>query len=135
MKKRVIAILLAGAVLLVMSYLILFAGIQWLPELMEEFYNPIFWPGGQRAGLFFIHPFLMAVVLAWFWVRFGDKLRWTGWHKGLELGLIYAFTATLPSMWINFSAMDVTIAMIMSWFFYGWLQATAAGMVFWALKL
>lgn len=50
--------------------------------------------------------------------------------RGIEFGMVYAFIALLPVMWISFSALDITVAMVISWFVYGLAQATIAGIVF-----
>jgi len=36
----------------------------------------------------------------------------------------------LPVMWISFSALDITVTMVLSWFIYGLMQAIVAGLVF-----
>ncbi len=130
MKKIIFPGLVAGATLLILSYIILFLTIRFLPSLVEEYYNPIFWPGSSRAILFYAHPFVLCFALAWFWNRFKENFRGAWWLRGIELGFVYALIATLPSMWITFSAIDVSITMVMSWFFYGFFQASMAGMIF-----
>jgi hypothetical protein len=50
--------------------------------------------------------------------------------RALEFGFVYAVVGLLPIMWITYSAMDVTIAMVFSWLLYGLFQATVAGIVF-----
>jgi len=48
----------------------------------------------------------------------------------LELGCVYAVIALLPVMWITFSSLDITLTMVLSWFFYGFFQAIIAGLIF-----
>jgi hypothetical protein len=36
----------------------------------------------------------------------------------------------LPVMTITFSALDITMVMVISWFLYGFFQAIVAGLVF-----
>lgn len=130
MKKIILPGLAAGVVLLVLSYGILYLSINFFPNLVEEYYNPIFWPGSDRALLFFVHPFILSLALSWFWERFKSSFEGVMLVRGLELGIVYGLVATLPSMWITFSAISVSIAMVLSWFFYGILQATIAGIIF-----
>jgi hypothetical protein len=33
-------------------------------------------------------------------------------------------------MWISFSSLDITVLTVLSWFFYGLVQAIIAGLVF-----
>lgn len=49
--------------------------------------------------------------------------------KGLEFGCSYVLVAILPVMWITFSSLDITIYMVLSWLFYGFVQATVAGWI------
>jgi hypothetical protein len=130
MKKVILPGIVAGIVLLALSYLVLFTIIRLLPSMAEEYYNPIFWPGADRAFLFYFHPFILGFALSWLWNRFKPLLQSSGWMRGLELGLGYALVATLPSMWITFSAISVSLVMVASWLLYGWVQATVAGLVF-----
>ena len=130
MKKVILPGIVAGIVLLALSYLVLFTIIRLLPSMAEEYYNPIFWPGADRAFLFYIHPFILGFALSWLWNRFKPLLRSSGWMRGMELGLVYVLVATLPSMWITFSAISVSLVMVSSWLVYGWVQATVAGLVF-----
>ena len=121
----------AGLVLLGLSYLILYATIYWAPGLVEEYYNPVFWPGSDRATLFFAHPFILSGALAWFWTQFKSEVGGSNWPlRGLRFGLTYALIATLPSMWITFSAISVSLTMVLTWFAYGTMQATVCGLVF-----
>lgn len=130
MKKVLAPGLVAGFVLLGLSYMILYSTINFMPGLVEEYYNPIFWPGNDRALLFFLHPFILSFALAWIWSRFREQFKGPKLLRGLELGVVYALVATLPSMWITFSAISVSLAMILTWFAYGLLQATVAGWIF-----
>lgn len=130
MKRVLISGAVAGVVLLGISFLILLIPIRLFPSIFEEIYNPIFYPGGDRLLLFFVHPFILGLCLAWFWER--SKNLFTGkWTlRGVEMGLVYGVIATLPSMWITFSAISVSLVMVLSWLLYGFLQAIIAGLVF-----
>ena len=129
MSKILLSGLLGGAILFGLSYLVLFALISFAPALLEEYYNPVFWPGSDRAVLFFLHPFILSFALAWFWHKFKGAFTHTGWRSGLEMGALYAVVATLPSMWITFSAIMVSLTMVLSWFAYGFLQASVCGLI------
>ncbi|MCB9294022.1 MAG: hypothetical protein H6559_13015 [Lewinellaceae bacterium] len=130
MKPVLLSGLGAGIVLLGLSYFILYVTINFFPGLVEEYYNPIFWPGNDRALLFFVHPFVLSFALAWFWSRFKAQLPGYWLLRGLKFGLAYALLATLPSMWITFSAITVSLGMVFTWFAYGLLQAVVCGWVF-----
>lgn len=129
MKPVLLSGLGAGIVLLGLSYFILYVTINFFPSLVEEYYNPIFWPGNDRALLFFVHPFVLSFALAWFWSRFKAQLPGYWLLRGLKFGLAYALLATLPSMWITFSAIDVSLTTVLMWCLYGLIQATVAGVL------
>lgn len=130
MKKILIPALVSGMALLLLSYAVLFFVIRVAPSLAEQYYNPIFWPGADRAFLFYLHPFILSTALSWFWNRFRGQFSSAGVNRGLEMALVYALTATLPSMWITFSAINVSLLMVLSWFGYGFVQAAVAGLIF-----
>ena len=118
-----------GVVLLGLSVLILYISIRFFPNLVETYYSPVFYPGEQRSYLFFLHPFILALALAWFWDRFKSLFQGPGLLRGIELGIVYVLVATLPSMWITFSAIDVSLTTVLMWCLYGLLQATVAGVL------
>lgn len=130
MKKIILSGFVAGLALLAFSYGVLFFTIRFFSQLVEEYYNPVFWPGNDRAILFFLHPFILSFALAWFWERFKKMFSGALWLRGVEMGIVYAVIATLPSMWITFSAIYVSLTMILSWFAYGVVQAVVAGLIF-----
>lgn len=131
MKNFILPAITAGVALLAFSFTALFLIIRFLPTgVSDQFYNPVFWPGEDRAMLYYIHPFILAFALSWFWDRFKSLFNGGLLVRGIEFGLVYALIATLPSMWITFSALNVTIAMVGMWFIYGMIQATIAGIIF-----
>ncbi len=130
MKKVLVTGLIAGIVLFIISYGMLFLAIQFLPELFVDYINPLFNSDGSRDMLFYLHAFIISLALSWFWERFKGVFNGPSLLRGLEFGFIYALVALLPVMWITFSAMDITVLMVASWFFYGFLQAVVAGVLF-----
>ncbi|MBK6731693.1 MAG: hypothetical protein IPG60_12310 [Bacteroidetes bacterium] len=131
MKKFVVPAITAGIALLAFSFAALFLVIRFLPPSTSDlFYNPVFWPGEDRAMLYYIHPFILSFALSWFWNRFKKSFDGNFIARGVEFGVVYAIIATLPSMWISFSALNVTIVMVSMWFIYGVFQATIAGFIF-----
>lgn len=130
MKKILTSGLLAGVVLLVLSLGILYFIARMLPDLAEEYYSPTFRNTGDRDLLFYIHPFILGLALAWFWERFKGQFKGAWLLRGLEMGFVYAIVATLPTMWITFSAIDVSLNMVLTWLLYGLAQAAIAGLIF-----
>ena len=130
MKKILFSGLIAGTILFIVSYGGLYVGVQLFPALFMEYINPLFNSDGSRDILFYLHAFIISFALAWFWDRFKGLFNGPFLLRGLEFGLVYALVALLPVMWITFSALDITIVMVFSWFIYGLVQSLIAGLVF-----
>jgi hypothetical protein len=130
MKKILYSGFIAGAILFVLSYGGLFFAVKFFPNLFVEYNNPLFNSDGSRDVLFYMHAFIISFALAWFWDRFKGLFHGSFLIRGVEFGFVYAIVAMLPVMTITFSALDITLLMVMSWFLYGFLQAVVAGLVF-----
>jgi hypothetical protein len=130
MKKILISGLIAGAILFILSYGGLFLAVRFFPSLFIEYNNPLFNSDGSRDMLFYMHAFIISFALSWFWDRFKGLFKGQFILRGLEFGLVYSIIALLPVMWISFSALDITVSMVISWFVYGLVQAIIAGIVF-----
>ena len=129
-KKILIPGLIAGVVLLILSFGMLYGAIYLFPDVAEQYYSPVFREGGDYAWLFYVHPFVLSLALAWFWDRFKGQFTGSMIVRDLELGLVYTLVATLPSMLITFSALDITVVMVLTWLLYGFIQAVVAGLIF-----
>lgn len=130
MKKMLFTGVIAGIVLFIVSYCSLYLAIKFFPGFFADYVNPLFSSDERRYILFYAHAFVIALALSWFWERFKGLFHGPSLLRGLEFGLVYAVVALLPVMWITFSAMDVTISMVLSWFLYGLIQAMIAGVIF-----
>jgi len=130
MKKVLISGAVAGFILFIVSIVSLYLTVLILPNLALEYYSPAFKSTSLGKILYFIHPFIVSFALAWFWDRFKGQLGKSFWIKDLEFGVIYSLVATLPCMWIIYSAMAVTFEQVLTWFVYGFIQAVIAGVVF-----
>lgn len=130
MKKIITTGLISGVILFLLSYGGLFLAVRFFPSLFIEYNSPLFNSQGSRDVLFYLHPFIISFALSWFWDRFKGLFKGSFFLRGLEFGLVYSVIALLPVMWISFSALDITITMVSSWFFYGLTQAIVAGMLF-----
>ena len=130
MKNFLIKGVVAGAVLLVLSYVALYLVVTLFPSMAEQYYDPIFSFEGEKQILYFVHPFVLSFALAWFWRRFKSLFHGPFWWRGIELGLVYGLIATLPSMWITFSSLAVSFGLVFTWLLYGVLQATIVGIIF-----
>lgn len=130
MKKIIVSGLVAGSILFLLSYGGLYLAVKFFPDLFVEYNNPLFNSDGSRDVLFYLHAFIISFALSWFWERFKSLFHGTFIMRGLEFGLVYSVVALLPVMWITFSALDITVVTVASWFLYGLVQAIIAGIVF-----
>ena len=130
MKKILISGLIAGTILFILSYGGLYTAVRFFPQLFVEYNNPLFNSDGSRDILFYLHAYIISMSLSWFWDRFKGLFHGSAILRGLEFGVVYSIVALLPVMWITFSALDITVTMVLSWFFYGLVQAIVAGLVF-----
>lgn len=130
MKKVFISGLIAGVTLFIVSYGGLFLTIKFIPQLFITYNNPLFNSDGSRDVLFYMHAFIISFALSWFWERFKGLFHGPFLLRGLEFGSVYGVVALLPVMWITFSSLDITVGMVVSWFFYGLFQAVIAGILF-----
>lgn len=130
MKKIIIPALIAGVVLLGLSFAMLYAAVYLFPGVAEEYYNPVFRSGNSRNFLFYLHPFILSLALAWFWEKTKTVFHGSLILRDLGMGVAYTLIATLPAMWITFSAIDVSLTMILTWLLYGFIQAVVAGLIF-----
>lgn len=129
MKKVFISGIVAGVVLLAISFAALYFTILFFPGLALEYYDPAFRMNDDLSILYYIHPFLLGVALAWFWERFKGVLTGGFTMRGIEFGIIYSLVATLPIMWLIYSAMNVSMELVVTWFLYGLVQSIIAGLV------
>ena len=130
MKKVIIAGLVAGIILLILSVLGLYTTIWFFPGLATQYFDPAFNSGDGRITLYYIHPFIISLALSWFWNRFKDVLTGSFISRGIEFGVIYTLIATMPMMVLIYSAMNVSLSIVATWFVLALVQGTIAGLVF-----
>lgn len=129
MKLIALKVLISGVILLIISYLALFLVVKLVPSLAEQYYDPMFSLEGNKSWMFFLHPFIISFALAWFWKRFKSLFHGNLIMRGMEVGLFYGLIAILPSMWMIYSAFNVTLVMVISWGIYGVIQAVIAALI------
>jgi hypothetical protein len=130
MKKIIVSGLVAGIVLLILSIFGLYATIWFFPKLAIQYYDPTFDTQSSRYMLYFAHPFVIALALSWFWDRFKPVIKGSFLTRGIEFGLVYATIALFPLMWLIYSAINVSLAMVATWFVFGLVQGVLAGFVY-----
>src|SRR5579871_2339561 len=99
-KKIIFSGLLAGLVLLVLSVVGLYGTVWLFPTLAVQYFAPTFDRQSERAILYFVHPFVVGLALAWFWHRCKPLFKGSHLRKGVEFGLLYWLAAIFPMMWL-----------------------------------
>lgn len=130
MKKIIIAVTTSTIVVSILGVVMLYSAIYFFPNLMEEYFSPVFRPSGQEDWFFYAHPLIFSIALKWFWERYKNLFKGTLLLRAIEVALVYSIVALLPVLWLTFSAIDISFAMILTWLVYGLVQSFAAGIVF-----
>jgi hypothetical protein len=128
-KKIIFSGLVAGVVLLLLSVIGLYGTVWLFPSLAVQYFDPPFDSQSERAIFYFTHPFVAGLALAWFWDRCKDLFTGSFLGRAIEFGLLYWLVAVFPMMWLIYSAINVSLALVASWLVLGLLQGIAAGLV------
>ncbi|MBL7856968.1 MAG: hypothetical protein JNM57_04710 [Cyclobacteriaceae bacterium] len=131
MKNNLPSILLAGIAILTTSFATLYISIFLFPGMMEEYYNAVFRSASfETDWLFYVHPFVLAAALKWLWDRSKESLSGNTVVRALKIGAVYTLVATVPVLWLTFSAVNISLIMVVTWIVYGFLQAFVGGLIF-----
>jgi hypothetical protein len=130
MKKTIISALAAGVILLVFSILGLYITVWFFPGIAVQYFDPAFDVQPGRFMLYCLHPFIISLALSFFWVRVRKILTGSFIPRGIEFGIMYAVIAVFPIMWMIYSAMNVSLALVTTWFVLAVVQGIIAGLVF-----
>lgn len=118
-----------GFAISIMSYGVLYISIHLFPSLFVDYFDPIFSSDGSRDLLFYLHPFILSAALAYIWPYIQPSLKGSYVRQGISFGFKYGFVSLLPVLWMTFSAMEITLIMVISWWIYGIFQASIGGIV------
>ena len=131
MKKVLWTGLVTGIAMLIGNFLLNPVFNLLFPTLQAAYEgNPIFRPWEDPIMiLFFAYPLLLGFPLAWIWNKTKHLFKKTTFINGLTFGLIYFFTAGLPSFLINFSSFTLPLTMILTWSIMGSVNGFIAGLV------
>jgi hypothetical protein len=130
MKKIIIPGIVAGFALLILSVAGLYATVWIFPGIAAQYFDPAFDMQSSRVMIYYLHPFIIAMALSFFWARFKAVLTGSFITRGIEFGLIYALVAVFPMMWLIYGAMSVSIEMLATWFILAVLQGLIAGLIY-----
>jgi hypothetical protein len=130
MKKIITSGIVAGIILLIVSEISLHITLLIFPAIAAQYFAPAFDTEPAKLSLYYLHPFVISLALAWFWTRFKGVLTGAFITRGIEFGLIYVCVAAFPMMWLIYAAMNVSLAIVATWFMLALVQGIIAGLVF-----
>jgi hypothetical protein len=130
MKKILLSGLFAGTALLVLSVIGLYLLLWRMPDMAMEYFGPAFISQTQRNVLYYVHPFVMGICLSWLWERLKSSFKGSVFARSLKFGLFYLTIATLPYMLLIYSAIDVSLPVVLTWLVFGFAEATVAAIIF-----
>lgn len=122
-------------ILLFMSIAGLFIMLWLLPDMAMEYFGPAFISEMQRNLLYYIHPFIIGIGLSWLWHRLRIGAGGAVFVNSLKFGLAYAAVATLPYMLLIYSAIDVSLPVVITWLLFGYAEAVIASLVLYRLNI
>jgi len=128
--------LIAGVVNLIVGLLFqqFFGTI--FPSVGAEYQNTaLFRPWNDPLmTLFFAYPFILGIVLAYFWDMVYSSLKGNAQQKIFNFAKIYFLIATIPGMFISYTSFQVSALLVLSWTLSGFIEAYVAGWVFTRMK-
>lgn len=131
MKKIILPGLLAGFVNLLAAMLVSKIFVFLCPTINTAYQNPNLFRSysDPLMILFFVYPFLLGIILAWFWNE-TKSLYPSDVEGGLRFGLNYWIIATIPGMFVTYSSMPYSLPIVVSWLVEGLISALIAGTIF-----
>ncbi|MBC7382546.1 MAG: hypothetical protein H7296_06055 [Bacteroidia bacterium] len=130
MKKIVASGIVSGFILLILSISGLYLTLWLFPALAVQYFDPAFNVPAGRIMFYYLHPFIVGMALSFLWSRFKSVLTGGFITRGIEFGLIYTFVAAFPMMWLIYSALNVSLAIVLTWLILATLQGLIAGLIF-----
>ncbi|GCC50378.1 hypothetical protein SanaruYs_05930 [Chryseotalea sanaruensis] len=132
--KKIILIGLAGGILVLVIGMLTGKIYEVLaPSIKTEFQNTnLFRPWiDPIMSLYFVHPFLLGIILAWVWSKVNPVISAdTDLKKGLWFGLFVWMAATLPGMLISYASFPISLLMIIAWTISALLELLCLGILF-----
>lgn len=112
-------------------------GLQALiPPLAKEYQNTALFRSWSDPLMmvFFLHPFILGLVLAYFWNLAEKHFTGDAVKKAYQFARLYFIVATIPGMFISYTSFQISLQMTLSWTLVGFLEAFVAGLVFTKIK-
>src|SRR4026208_639708 len=113
MKKVIASVLISGVILLVLSLVMFYASAYIFPAVTQEYLSSVFRTSGTTDWLYYAHPFVLSIALKWFWERYKGIFKGSVILRAAEVAMVYCIVAMVPVLWLTFSAIDVSLSMVL----------------------
>jgi hypothetical protein len=139
MKKIILPGLLVGVANFIASMLVSQIFRVIFPSVNAEYTNPNLFRAysDPLMLLFFVYPFLLGIILAWFWNK--TKTLFVSPEAGsrpggstraaIKFALTYFVVSTIPGMFVTYSSMPYSFLIVLSWLVEGLLNGLIAGII------
>lgn len=130
MKKVVIPGLAAGAGMFLTSMVMGILLGQVFPNTLKEYNNFFIFRSWKDPlmQLFYVHPFVVGLILAWIWEKVKKLVKGKGLTKGINFGLTY-FLIVVPGMLMSYSTFKISLLMVATWTISVLAQALVSGVI------
>jgi len=131
MKKKVIVpVIISSIILLLLSFVMFYVSAFIFPAVTQEYLSSVFRTSGKTDWLYYAHPLVLSIALKWFWERYKGIFKGSVILRAVEVAMVYCIVAMAPVLWLTFSAIDVSLPMVLTWLLYGIIQAFVAGIIY-----
>jgi hypothetical protein len=80
--------------------------------------------------LFFLHPFILGIILAWAWDKSKVIFSGRGFEQGMKFGFAVWLVATVPGMYATWTSFNFSILTVLSWVIGSLVALGVAGILF-----
>jgi hypothetical protein len=131
-KRVVLSGMIAGIGMLIINVVLSSAYTVFFPTLQREYENGYLFRSWSDPvmSIYFVHPILAGLFLAWIWDKtkslFGG-LKW--WSGGYKFGLIY-WLFSVMGMIMTYSSFQVSLLLVGSWTVSILIEGVLTGLLF-----
>ena len=124
--------LLAGLVMLAVSFALMPVWSALFPAIQEEYKNIfIFRPWGDLLmNLFILQPFILGIALAYAYEKVGGVFKKKSYvDRGMAFGFMIWVVSGIPGMFATYTSFQLSEIMVFSWLVTGLVQLLLGGIV------
>lgn len=129
--------LIAGVTNLILGLILTQLFFVLIPSLAAQYQNTAIFRSWNDPLmiLFFAYPFILGLVLSYFWSCVGKQLKGEKpVQKAFEFAKLYFLIATIPGMFISYTSFQISLLMILTWTMMGFIDVFIAGWIFARMK-